>query len=986
MKKRLQIVSMVLLLCLALSATSFAQIKSVSGTVTDAADGSPIIGASVLIKGTTVGLITDFDGKYSITIPAGTATPTLVVSFIGYETMEITLSTSNVVNVSLKIAATEISETIIIGYGTQKKSDKTGAVTNVTAAELNTGVITDAIQSLQGKASGVTITKKGGDPSAGFSVRIRGASAFGSGTEPLYVVDGVPGVDPTTIAPEDIEAFNILKDASSSAIYGARGANGVIIITTKKGKQQKGSTFEFSNYVSLDKVAKRLDLLTADEVRKYVADNNIDFTDGGADTDWQDEIYKTGVSQSYNLSVSGAGETSTYYASINHSIFDGVVTGTGKDRTTGRINLTQKAMNEKLVITTGLSGTVEQNQYINYDGWGLHDVLYQAFRRSPTDPVTNEDGTYQESDRMFNSKNPIATLNEITNDRSAKRFNGNLKTDLTIIEGLVWGTNFSYIRNDDESFYFLPPTSYKSGEGRSSRGYNNYANKLAESTINYTKEFDVHNINLVGGYSFQEESWDGFNAGGSKTASLYVGPNSLGLLQNVKPGDVTSYKSSARLISFFARGVYNFNSKYFFTATVRADGSSKFGDNNEWGIFPSASLGWNMKDEAFLSNVSMVSAMKLRLGYGMSGNQDIGLYRDRTIMRASGTAINPETGDVVISFEGDKNANPDLKWEENHELNIGLDFGLFNSRISGTLEFYNKTVKDLLAEYQVGPPTFKYNRIFANEGEITNTGVELDIHAFAVDRTNFDWKTSLTFSTNNQNVKSLDGGKYAIDQIKVGYISGPGLVGGENWSQVVKEGYELGTFFIPEYAKLSPEGKFWFYTAAGGVTDEVAEAERRAVGSAQPDFELGWSNQISFMNGFEFNFALRSLIGFDVLNVTRMIFGNTQGLMPNGNVLQSALDEKERGLTSNPTLSSYYIENGTFVRIDNVTLAYNFNKVNMKNIKGLRVYVTSNNLYTFTGYTGIDPEIAFTGLSFGIDQYNVYPKTRTLTFGLNVSF
>lgn len=983
MKKKLVLLSA--LSAFLLFANFISAQTTITGNVTDP-DGLSLPGASVAVKGTTVASMTDIDGNYTINVPEGSEV--LVFSFIGMEAQEVPIDGRTEINVQMSYGSEEIEEVLVVGYGTMKKSDKTGAVANVSSDELNGGVNTDPIQGLQGKAAGVMITKKGGDPSGGFSVKIRGAAGFGSGTEPLYVVDGVPGVDPTTIASEDIESFNVLKDASSTAIYGSRGANGVIMITTKKGKERKGSKINVNSYVSTDEVANRLDLLSADQVRSYVDVYNLDFQDGGADTDWQDAIYRNGISQSHNISASGGDESSTYYASATHSEFEGVVKGTSKSRTTGRINLSQKGLNDRLTIQTGLSGTVEENQYINYSGdWGLYDILYQAFRRSPTDPITNDDGTYHESDRMFNSKNPVATIEERNDNRSAKRFLGNLKADLEIVDGLTLGTNMAYIRDDSEHFYSLPTYSYKAGEGYASRSYNNYENKLLETTLKYDKSIDrTHTINALAGYSYQEETWDGFNAGGSDPASNYVQSHNLGLLQNVNPGSIGSYKSNARLISMFGRAAYNFKSKYYITATLRRDGSSKFGDNNEWGIFPSGSVAWNLKNEGFLYSVDLISMLKLRAGYGITGNQDIGNYLDKTIMVPSGTAIDPETGETVISFEGDKNPNPDLQWEENKELNIGLDFGFFNSRISGTVEYYDKTTDNLVAAYSVGPPAYKYRTIWANEGEINNSGIELQLQMYALDNDAIDWKTSITYSTNKQEVTSLDGGKFDIDEKHEGYVSGPGLVGGENWTQIVAPGYELGTFYMPEYYGLSDDGVFLFYTEAGGITRDIEQAERRVVGSALPDYEIGWSNQIKFFKNLELNFAFRAVMGYDILNATRLIFGNPNGLMPNGNVLQSALDEKERGLTSSPTLSSYYLEDASFVRLDNITLAYNFNTKKMKGIEKIRIYASSNNLFLFTNYTGLDPEITFSGLSFGIDQYNVYPKTKTFTFGINLSF
>jgi TonB-dependent starch-binding outer membrane protein SusC len=953
----------------------------VRGTVKD--ESGELIGVNVIVKGTTIGTITDFNGFYELNVPAGSI---LQFSYVGYATQEFVITSSQVLDVFLESDFAKLDELVVIGYGVQRKSDLTGAVGHIRSEELNTGVLTDPVQGIQGKIAGVSVTKKGGDPNSGFDIKIRGASSLVTSTSPLYVIDGVPGADPTTIAAEDIESFNILKDASAAAIYGSRGANGVVIITTKRGSAQKGTQIDFNTYLSLDAVANRLDLLSGEEYRNFVSNNTglaSSFIDGGANTDWQDQIYRTGASQNYNLAFSGGNESGTFRASISHSNFTGVVIGSDKTRTIGRINLDQKALNDKLTISSGLAATIERNNYISYGGWGSNEIIYQAFQRNPTDPVKDSNGDFYEIERVFQYYNPVNLVEQIHNERDAKRYFGFLKADLEIFRGFEAGVNLAYTRNDDEGFYFEPTTMYlgnHAGYGR--RNYNNFESRVLEATVRYNTQINKHSIQTVGGYSFQEDFFDGFRAQGTQPFVNYPQMHDLSLFQNVNPGDITSYKSSSRLISFFGRAIYNWDSKYFLTATLRRDGSSKFGENNEWGWFPSASVMWNITSEDFMMNFDYINNLRLRVGYGITGNQEIGVYNDLAYYRSAGNSFNFETGEEAILFEFAHNANPDLKWESNAELNIGLDFGVLNNVVSGSFEFFDKRTYDLLGNYSVPVPPNPVDRIWANVGEFKVTGFEFFVQTFPVRRNNLDWKTALVFSTYKQKVVSLSNDKYPWSRLREGWLSGPGLVGDLNWTQVVDKDFEIGTWYMPEYAGLSQDGVFLFYTAEGGVTRNIQLAERRAVGSAQPDFEIGWSNYFTIFKNFDLNFNIRAVYGYELFNTTRLIFGNPI-FLPDRNVLRSALDEYERGLRDNPKLSSYYLEDGSFVRLDNISLGYNFTKPGL--FTKIRVYVASNNVFTLTNYSGIDPEISTSGLSFGLDQYNVYPKTRTLTFGINVT-
>ncbi|MBN2746956.1 MAG: SusC/RagA family TonB-linked outer membrane protein [Bacteroidales bacterium] len=985
-----------------LSFGAIAQSISVSGTIKDANDKSPMIGVNVVQKGTQNGTVSDLNGKFSLSVPQGAV---IVFTYVGYKPLEKAVSAESM-NVTMEVLDELLDEVIVIGYGTQKKSDKTGAVANIKAEEMNGGVLTDPIQAIQGKAAGVSITKKGGDPNEGFSIKIRGSSGFDSNTQPLFVVDGVSGVDPTLISPDDIESYNILKDAASTAIYGSRGANGVVIITTKSSKnKQSGSDFVINNVnvnsqVSLSKVAATLDVLTADQMRDYAqqllaekqqTDPNATmedvFNDGGGSTNWQDEIYRTGVSSQNNISLSGGNQTSSFYASITHSDWEGVMKGTSKERTNAMINISHSAFKNKLRISGGMAGSFENNDYENYSGWGLTDVIYQALSRNPTDPVYNADGTYYKANREFNYENPLAVINEITNERTAKNFLGNMRTELDITKCLTTALNIGYIRDDRQSNYFRPANLFASADnGYGRKEYSNTTQKLLEFTINYKKSFnEAHNLDFIGGYSYQEMVYNGFYAQGGDAQSDWAGPDNLAVLNEVNWGDIGSWRGKWNLIGFFGRASYNYKNKYYASASIRRDGSSKFGVNNKWGWFPTAAIGWNIHSESFMQNVNWLNQLKLRLSYGVAGNQEIGEYRSIVVWQPSGKATNPETGQEVITFSPAWNANPDLKWEETSEFNAGIDFAFLESKISGSFEYYYKRTTDLLGEYSVPVPPNLASRTFANSGSLQNQGVELFIQYFAIDNTNFKWKTTLNASHNKSKILYLGDYFNSVDGVRrEGFISGRGMVGEEFYVTGIMQGQEIGMFYLPEYVTIK-DGKFIYKSKSGGYTSQLSEAKRIMVGSAAPDLEIGWSNTFTLFTNWTIDFAFRSMIGNKVYNATEMFFDNP-GNLPSLNATPRALDWDEEGREGSASIADFYVEDASFLRLDFFSVAYNFNTSKQEWLQRFTLFAAANNILTITGYSGIDPETTMNGLAFGIDQYNVYPKTRSVTFGLKASF
>jgi TonB-linked SusC/RagA family outer membrane protein len=1000
----------VLTIFLASVALLNAQTGSAVGIIVDS-DGLPLIGANVVVKGTTTGTITDIDGNYKLTgIPVGQQI--LLASFIGYANQESAVSVSEgqelKVNFTLIEDITTLDELVVIGYGVQKKEDKTGAVAQIKADELIGGAVTDPLQAIAGKAAGVVVTKGGGNPTDDAKIKIRGSAGIGNSddggtnTNPLYVIDGVPGADPNMVAPTDIESFNILKDAASTAIYGSQGANGVIIITTKSGKSGEGR-ISFNSTTSIDNIANAVDLLSASEYKDMVTKYGLDdsFIDGGAVTDWQDEIFRTSISQQYNLSASGGNEKNSYYGSITYQDNQGIIEESSRQRTIGNLNITHKGLNDKLLIRGGINATFEESNLVELGSNSRDDILYQTYRRNPTDSAYLSDGSISyeviDASRGFDYVNPLGVLKDETRVDVRKKVLGNVSAQYEIIDGLKFKLATSYLSSDKE-YTFFRPAGILAGQGNDTgEGQRNYEidkQKTIEATMNYLKSIsDLHNLSILGGYSWQENSHSKFGVIARQSQSASVGTDDMESFLNIIYGDATSEADMSRLIGFFGRVAYNFDNKYYVGASIRADGSSKFGENNKWGYFPTTSLGWNVHRESFLGNVYWLNQLKLRASYGVSGNQSFDPYNSRTVLKPGIIVVDPISGNNVLTWSADQNHNPDLKWEQTSEINLGIDYGLLDSRISGSLELYSKKTVDMLNEYSVPSPPNVYSSTWANSGSMTNKGVEFFVTAHVVNNTNVSWKTTVGFSKNLSKVTDL-GEYWSEDDSKQGYISGQGIVGSDNWTMFVDSGQPIGNFYLYEYLGVNARGDAVY---ANRFKEDEAESDsvvasgldindRYIAGNATPKVELSWSNSLTIYKNWTVDFTLRGLFGQQVYNHTNAYFSSPI-FFPYANVTADAKKYMDDGFFGQFTVpSDEFMEDASFVRLDYLSLGYTFNLKNNEYIKSLKLSAMANNLFVITDYSGADPEMTIDGLGYGVDSFGVYPKSRTFSFGVNATF
>ena len=971
---------------LLVSSLTFAQ-SNVSGTVKDA-NGEPLIGVSVLEVGTQNGAVTDMYGNYKLKVKPGAK---LKISYIGFTPQTVKAGSNS--QIVLQEDNTALNEVVVVGYGTMRRKDVTSSITTVKAEDLNQGVFTDPGQMLQGKVPGLVVSSTA-DPNGSPTITLRGASTLRTGAmSPYYVVDGIPGVDISIVSPEDIESIDVLRDATATAIYGSKAANGVIIITTKKGAEEK-TNVSYNGYVAFDNILKKYDVCTADDLRQYAKDNNITLKDGGANTDWQDEVLRTGISHNHNVNISGGNGSTNYMISADLRKREGVIKMTGFDRFNVRSLVSTKTLKDHLTVSLGANMMYGKHFGVPSGNEGA-SVLDAMNYYSPTNAVKNADGTWTVGSGSKNY-NPLALMEENKSETVWKRNQFVGKTALELWKGLVWSVNYSWSNYQSTYSAYNTRNSQLEGignkNGQATRNTYFGREQTFETYLNYNFTAGKNKVDLMAGYSWEEKknndgfglSVEGYYNDDLGWYNMSYAQTILGVQNSVQSG----YLEKVRNISFYGRVNYSFDSRYMLQATIRRDGSSVFGKNNRWGTFPSVSAAWNITEEKFMQNQHIFDNLKLRAGYGISGNaMGFDVYSSYNTYGASGTFV--YDGKTYRTYGATKNANPDLKWESTGMLNIGLDFAFLKGRLNGTVEVYHKKTKDLIWSYPVSTTQYIYGWMDANVGEMTNKGIEFTLNAVPVRTKNFMWSTTLNLSHNKNTVDKMQNETFHTTNLTKGDPMVAG-VSADGWTQRIMEGEPIGTFYTYQYAG-TVNGRSEYYVLdengnrTGETTNNPSLKDRSITGCAQPKLNAGWNNTLTYKN-WSLNAFITGVFGNDVYNSARAHYTSAQMFSDGKNVLKEFLNNPASD-ASGSLPSDRFIEKGSYVRLQTLSLSYTFRNCFNDWIQDLTLYGTANNLFTITNYKGLDPEVNMGGIDPGIDyRWSRYPHTRTFMVGVKINF
>ena len=1003
--KKIKSVALFLLFTLFGVNAAFAQSITVQGVVTDQA-GETVIGATVVEKGTSNGSITDFDGHFQITVAAKA---TLQFSYVGYVPQEIEVNGKNTINVVLVEDSKMLAEVVAIGYGTQTKKEITGSVSSVKSESFNKGVTSNPMGLIQGKVAGLNIIKNGGDDPAqnSYNVQLRGVGSLSGATAPLYVIDGVPGGDLSSVLPSDIESIDVLKDGSAAAIYGTRANAGVILITTRRGSKDGKFHAEYNGSVSTGLITDAPRVLTAQEYREKMV-GKYDGVDYGGETDWMKAITRTPVSHTHNLSISGGNENFNFRAAVGYRNLQGVVKKSDFEEINGRFAANQKALNKRIELQYDFSYTSSNKKWANYDN------LNQAIRSNPTMPIYSDEerfekyGGYYESDNFY-TRNPVSDINQTRNDQKDQVILGSIRATVNILEGFKFSTFYSIQNNSTWGGKYQKSTlrevQGKNGVASQSQAF--YTQQVVENTFHYIDQWGGHAFQAMLGQSYQTELSHGFNAYNAQFPLDGLEYNNLGMGEGILTGlsnlaGMGSYRYKDKLASFFARVMYNYDQRYFLSASLRMEGSSKFGPKADpvlgrWGLFPSISASWSIKDEAFMSDVDKLNDMKIRFGFGVTGNMPSSHYLYLMTVGATGDYIWNGT-DFVKPWGPTSNINDEIRWEKKQEYNLGFDFAAFDNRFTGSLDGYFRNTTDLLYEYTVDMPPYPFPTMWANYGQIHNYGVELLLTGTPIRTKNWNWDISYNMAWNNNKVVRITGDKYGKPGVEsfvnTGWISsGDGETG--SYTMRLAEGQPIGNFYGWKYYGINDKGEWVYETPKGGYTTNPTDKDRMIIGNAQPLFTLGLSTTLRYKD-FDLGLNFRGQIGGTIFNETRYFYENTRGVE---NCLLSAHEGDAANLLAWKTsgsekasvrkFSDFYLESASYFKLNDLTIGYtptlpaNFSKW----ISYIRVYFTAQNLFTITSYSGHDPSsVSMAGLTPGFDGRSYYPTQMAFNLGLQFRF
>ena len=972
-------------------ASAYAQKVPVSGVVKDA-KGEVIIGATVVDAASGLGTITSYDGSYTINVDKNA---TLWVSYVGYTDIYEPVAGRSTINFTLEESAQQIEEIVMVGYGSQKKKEVTGSVASLKSEDFNQGVKTNPVGMLQGKVAGLNIIKTTSDPtSTGYSMQIRGFSTLdkGAGTSPLFIVDGVPVSNIDNISNDEIASMDVLKDGSAAAIYGTRGTNGVIIITTKRGEnfsKEAKTAVEYSGYVSASVRNGDMGMATPEEFANLEqlsggkvipviykdAKGNSDYR-----TDWMDALTRdVAMTQNHNVAITGSASNFNYRASVAYKDAQGIAKTSNREELMAKIAASQKALNGKLNLQYDLSYMQYRNDYFCGD-------FKQAAIVNPTYPIydeTTKSGYFKP--QGTGQSNPVENMMNRESYKDGNFFRGSVKASYELFDGFKLNAFAAIEEGDNHSFWSNGIINTdETGSGMAGRSSDTNLSRLYEVTADYVWSYDAHSVTAVAGVSYQNFMYDGMNIENNGFATPDIKYYQIGNGETNKLYlNAGSYRNSNTLAAAFGRVNYSYDGKYLVSASIRREGSSRFGANNKWGWFPAVSFGWRINQEEFMMGNNYINDLKLRLGWGVTGNNLNEDLRSITVVSPGGTFL--YDGKYVTTYGVSRNVNEDLRWEKKHEYNLGLDYAFDNNRFYGSLDIYYRQTRDLLWDYEVPTPPYTYPTLLANAGQMDSFGVELVLNADVIRSKDFTWTTTPTLSFNRNYITKLsDESKgFNYKQTTSGGVGENGIMNTN--TQILIEGQSVGAFYGYEFYGFSKDE--WVYiTPKGDYTTgkTINESYRKVIGNAQPLFTYGWNNSFRYKN-FDATIFVRGVYGNDVLNVTRWAYGPQSSQSLNVFV-KDATAEKVR-YTNKSQFSSYYLEDGLYLKVDNITVGYTHKFPQGSSIENLRFYLTAQNVLTLTKYSGLDPEVDTNSVwSAGIDYCDFYPTVATFLFGVNLTF